>query len=111
MPGWTAAKRPAPTLLRPLPLELTQSNPVAILVTGLSVSVTADPEGCDSAQNLELTQSNVSGQVPLGIPAGGSARVPSQGIQAPTIELRNLSVNQDACQNARFPLAFTGTAR
>lgn len=94
-----------------LPLKLTNPNPVPIVVTRLRVAVRSDPRGCDSAQNLELTQSSATGSNPLRIPAGGSVRVPSQGVLAPTIRLRNLPVNQDACQDAQFPLAFSGVAR
>jgi hypothetical protein len=94
-----------------LPLRLTNPNPVAIAVIRLSVAVRSDPRGCDSAQNLELTPSSASSSHPLRIPAGGSVRVPSQGVLAPTIRLRNLPVNQDACQDAQFPLAFSGVAR
>ncbi len=94
-----------------LPLRIENPNPVPILITSLQVTTTADPQGCMSAQNLVLTQSNASSAMPLKIKAGGSASVPSAGVSAPTIQLRELAVNQDACQNAQFPLAFSGKAR
>jgi hypothetical protein len=72
--------------------------------------VTGDPEGCDSADNLELTQSSASSSAPLRIPARGSVSLPAQGVSAPSIRLRELPVNQDACQRAHFPLAFSGEA-
>jgi hypothetical protein len=94
-----------------LPLAVQNPNPAPILVTGLRVSVSADPAGCASADNLALTQSNASSSSPLKVPAGGSARLPARGVLPPTIQLRDLPVNQDACKNARFPLEFTGSAR
>ena len=45
------------------------------------------------------------------MPAGGSFRLPAQGVTTPSIQLRDLPVNQDACKNARFALEFTGSAR
>jgi hypothetical protein len=94
-----------------LPLTVQNPNPAPILVTGLRVSVGADPAGCASADNLDLGQSNASPSAPLEVPAGGSVRLPAHGVLPPTIQLRDLPVNQDACKNARFPLEFTGSAR
>ncbi len=94
-----------------LPLMVTNPNPVPIFVTGLRVSVTADPVGCASAENLTLGQSSASSASPIAVPAGGSVSVPSPGVSAPTIQLRDLPVNQDACRNVHFPLEFSGSAR
>jgi hypothetical protein len=94
-----------------LPLTVSNPNPAPILVTGLRVSVAADPPGCAGADNLALGQSSASSSSPLEVPAGGSVRLPARGVSAPTIQLRDLPVNQDACKNARFPLEFTGIAR
>jgi hypothetical protein len=94
-----------------LPLTVRNPNSAPIRVTALRVSVAADPPGCASADNLALGQSNASHSLPLKVPAGGSVRLPAQGVLPPTIQLRDLPVNQDACKNARFPLEFTGSAR
>jgi hypothetical protein len=94
-----------------LPLTVQNPNSAPIRVTELRVSVAADPPGCASAENLALGQSNASRSLPLKVPAGGSIRLPAQGVLPPTIQLRDLPVNQDACQNARFPLEFGGSAR
>jgi len=94
-----------------LPLTIQNPNSAPVLVTGLRVSVSADPVGCASAENLSLTQSNVSASAPLKIPAGGAVRLPARDVLPPTIQLRDLPVNQDACKNAQFPLEFTGSAR
>lgn len=93
-----------------LPVLLRNPNPVPIQVTGLRVTVTADPPGCDSA-NLALTPAGATSRAPLRLPAGGSLSLPSTTAAAPTIALRDLPVNQDACQGAHFPLSFSGEAR
>ena len=89
---------------------LTNPNSAPILVTALRVGVAADPAGCPSAANLELIQSSASKKTPLQIPAGGAVRLPTKGVSAPAIALRDLPVNQDACQGVEFPLAFSGEA-
>ncbi len=95
----------------PLPLTISNPNPAPIHVTSLRVAATADPPGCGSDANLELTHSSVSSVAPLRVPAGGSVGLPAAGVSAPAIQLRDLPVNQDACQRAQFPLAFSGEAR
>jgi hypothetical protein len=94
-----------------LPVRIENPNPVSIFVTGLRVSATADPPGCGRAENLALAPASVSSAKPLRVPAGGSASLPAPGASPPMIQLRDLPVNQDACQGARFPLAFSGEAR
>ncbi len=96
----------------PLALPLTVQNPnsAPIFVTELRASVAADPVGCASAENLALNRSNASRSAPLKVPAGGSVHLPAHGVWPPTIQLRDLPINQDACKNARFPLQFTGSA-
>lgn len=94
-----------------LPLTITNPNPVPIFVTSLQVRATADPPGCGSAENLVLGGSSASSAAPIEVPASGSVSLPAPGASAPTIQLRDLPVSQDACQRAQFPLAFSGTAR
>jgi hypothetical protein len=94
-----------------LPLELSNPNPAPILITALRVTVTASPPGCASASNLELIPSNASPTKPVRVPAGGSVKLPATGVSPPALALRNLPVDQDACQGAQFPLAFSGSAR
>ena len=96
---------------QPLPLTIANPNPVPILVTNLQVRATSDPPGCGSAENLVLASSSASGANPIEVPAGGSVTLPAPGAAAPSIQLRDLPVNQDACQRSQFPLAFSGTAR
>jgi hypothetical protein len=93
-----------------VPVRIENPNPVRIYVTGLRVAVSADAPGCTAAENLALTAASVSAAAPLAVPAGGSVELPVRGAKAPTIQLRDLPVNQDACQDARFPLRFAGSA-
>jgi hypothetical protein len=93
-----------------LPLRLVNPNSVPIIVTSLTASVRRSPAGCPSSRNLELIPSSASSRRPLRIRALGSARVPGRRITAPSIRLRNLPVNQDACRHVRLPLLFTGSA-
>jgi hypothetical protein len=94
-----------------VPLVLKNPNPAPISVTALKVSVTADPAGCPSASNLELIPSSISPKAPLKIPAGGTVHLPAAAASAPALGFRELPVNQDACQGAQFPLAFSGEAQ
>jgi hypothetical protein len=94
-----------------LPLTITNPNPVPILVTSLQVRATADPPGCGSLENLVLSGSSTSSVAPIEVPAGGSVSLPAPSASAPSIQLRDLPVSQDACQRAQFPLTFFGTAR
>jgi hypothetical protein len=94
-----------------LPLVLSNPNPVPIFVTSLQVRATASPAGCASAANLILSGSSASDAAPIKVPAGGSVSLPAPGASAPAIQLRDLPVNQDACQRAQFPLTFSGKAR
>jgi hypothetical protein len=94
-----------------LPLTIANPNPVPIFVTSLQVRATADPAGCPSAENLILSGSSAAGPAPIKVPASGSVSLPAPGASAPSIQLRDLPVSQDACRRAQFPLAFSGTAR
>ncbi len=94
-----------------LPLAVTNPNPVPIFITSLRAIATTDPLGCTSAENLAIYRSSASSSQPLEVPARGSVSLPAQGISPPAIQLRNLPVNQDACQSAQFPLVFSGRAR
>lgn len=94
-----------------LPLTISNPNSVPIFVTNLSVATTASAPGCAGADNLLLSAAGISSATPLEVPAHGSIGLPATGVSAPTIQMRDLPVNQDACQGATFPLSFTGSAR
>jgi hypothetical protein len=97
----------------PAEIAVTVSNPnsVPIYVTSLTVSTGASPIGCPSADNLALAPSSTSKSAPLKVPARGSVSLPTRGFRSPSIQLRDLPFNQDACQSASFPLQFSGSAR
>jgi hypothetical protein len=93
-----------------IPLLVANPNSAPIVITRLRVGIAHDPAGCDSASNLKLAQPNVSLRRPLPVGAGKRVRLPTPKFLAPTIQLRNLPVNQDACQRATFRLTFSGSA-
>jgi hypothetical protein len=93
-----------------LPLDVHNPNSGPILVTSLAVAVANSPPGCASAENLRVRPSGASSSTPIRIAAGGTVTLPAQGVSAPTIQLVDLPVNQDACQDATFELSYHGTA-
>lgn len=95
---------------QPLPVLIFNPNPVPIEVTSLTVALAEDPPGCPGNPNFELTPASASPSAPLTVPASGSVSLPSATVSAPTIALRNLPVNQNACQGARVQLALSGEA-
>lgn len=96
---------------QPIPVRIVNPNAVAVTVTSLTVAVSADPPGCPANPNLELGASSLSPTTPVVLPAGGELTLPSGPISAPTIALRELPFNQDACQGASFPLRFDAEGR
>jgi hypothetical protein len=93
-----------------IPVTLRNPHSTAIFVTSLIAVATGGSANCDSATNIRLAQSDASGAKPIEIPAKGAVTLPAQGVSAPTIELLNLAVNQDACRNEAFPLRLTISA-
>jgi hypothetical protein len=95
----------------PLPIRVVISNPnpVPIVLTALRVAASGGAAGCDPAANVALTAPNLSKVQPR-IPANGTLTLPSPDVAAPTIALRELGVDQDACQGASFDLSFSGSA-
>jgi len=94
---------------QPLPVRVGNPNPVPIEVTGLTVAVAPDPPGCPADPNFAVTPAALTPSAPLGVPAGGSAEVPPA--TAPTLALRELPSDQNACQGATLHLVFSGEAR
>jgi len=92
-----------------LAVKVSNPNDVPVEVTSLTVELPAGPPSCPE-NSFELTPSSASAASPLAIPAGGSVSLPSDEISAPAIGMRNLPVNQDACQGARLQLVFSGEA-
>jgi hypothetical protein len=95
---------------QPLPVRVVNPNSVPIEVTSLTVEIAEDPPGCPGNPNFELIPASLSPSAPLTVPASGSASLPSATVSAPAIALRNLPVNQNACQGTQVRLAFSGQA-
>jgi hypothetical protein len=95
-----------------LALRVANPNNVPILVTSLTVTIQSGSTkaGCDGPRNLQATQSNVSETNALTVPANGSVTLPSGGVSAPQVLMRNLSTNQDACMGAVFSFAYSGSS-
>ena len=102
----------APGVSQTLAIIVTNPNGVAIEVTSLSTTVAAGSSkpGCDGPANLQLTQSSVSSSNPLAIPANGSVSLPAGSVSAPSVLMRDLPTNQDACKGASFTFAYSGSA-
>lgn len=95
-----------------LSVTVTNPNGEAILVESLTVTIQpgSSKPGCDGPANLQIAQSDVSAANPLTVPANGSVTLPSGGVSAPQVTMRNLATNQDACKGATFSFAYAGSA-
>jgi hypothetical protein len=96
---------------QPLALRVTNPNPVPIEVTSLTFSFAVDPPGCPTAENFIVVPSGASAATPLRIAAETSLELPQQGITPPLIAMRELPVNQNACQGATLELSLEGEAQ
>jgi len=94
-----------------LPVRIVNPNPAPVEVTGLTVFVSPDAPGCAGDPNFAVTPSSLSPAAPLTIPAGDAASLPNAGATAPTLALRELPVDQNACQGTDVHLYFSGEAR
>jgi len=94
-----------------LAVRITNPNPAPIEVTSLTVAVTLEPLACPADPNFEVTPSSLSPAAPLTVPAGGTASLPTAIATAPTVAMRELPVDQNACQGATVHLDFSGEAR
>ncbi len=107
--------------VRPKPLALVLSNPnsQSIDITDLTVAASRPSDSACGSDNYAVAQ--FSGSYPLRLP-GGASGVPLTDLvqadgtkvattQLPTLTMRNLDRNQDACKGQAVTLTFTGTAR
>jgi len=94
-----------------LPVRIGNPNPAPIEVTSLRVTVTPKAPGCSDDPNFAVTPSNLSPAVPLVVPAGDSVSLPNGAASAPTVAMRELPGDQNACQGATVRLDFSGEAR
>jgi hypothetical protein len=93
----------------PIRVVITNPNSKTITIESLRVTASGGSPGCNPAKNLALTAPDL-GNVTLRIPAHGTLTLPNASVPAPTIALIESGVNQDACQNAKFDLSFSGSA-
>jgi hypothetical protein len=95
-----------------LAVRVTNPNGEAILVESIVVTVQpgSSKPGCDGPANLQVAASNVTAANPLTVPANGSVTLPSGGVSAPRVTMKNLATNQDACKGAIFSFAYSGSA-
>jgi hypothetical protein len=98
---------PAQALL----VRITNPNPAPIEVTSLTVAAAPEPSACPADPNFEVTPSSLSPASPLTVPAGGSASLPTATATAPAVAMRELPIDQNACQGATVHLDFSGEAR
>jgi hypothetical protein len=96
---------------QPLPVRISNPNPAPIEVTSLTVAVTPKASACPADPNFEVTPSSLSPAAPLTVPAGGSASLPTATATAPAVAMRDLPIDQNACQGATVHLDFSGEAR
>jgi hypothetical protein len=96
---------------RQLPLRIHNPNPAPIEVTSLTVSVAPEAPGCAADPNFAVVPASLSAEAPLTVPAEGATSLPSEGATAPSVALRELSTDQNACQGATLRLDFSGEAR
>jgi hypothetical protein len=94
-----------------LPVRISNPNPAPIEVTGLTVAVVPEPSACPGDLNFEVVPASLSPAAPLIVPAGGSATLPTATASAPAVAMRELPVDQNACQGATVHLDFSGEAR
>jgi hypothetical protein len=95
---------------QPLPVRIANPNPAPIEVTSLTVAVTPEPSTCPAAPNFEVIPSSLSPEAPLTVPARGSVSLPTATATAPAVAMRELPINQNACQGATVHLDFSGEA-
>lgn len=100
----------APGASNPLALVIRNPNPVEIYVTAVRAAVSGGGSSCSASENISIVQSDASASTPIAVPPHAAVKLPAQGVSAPSIELRDLPVDQDACANASFSLSYSGSA-
>ena len=93
-----------------LPVQIRNPNPAAIEVTALTFSVVPEAPNC-AAANFAVSAASLTPATPLTVPAEAAANLPSSTATAPTLALRDLPVDQNACQGTAVHLQFSGEAR
>jgi hypothetical protein len=99
--------------IAPQVLNLTITNPYSFTmkVTSVTVSMTSTTKStCIATTNYKVTQYTGSG---FSVGAGITETMTKAGVltsELPTVQMVDLSTNQDACQGATLNLAYSGTA-
>jgi hypothetical protein len=106
----------APGVGQALNLTLTNSNPTALAVTNLTVTIQsvtkASSVGSCSTADYAVTQ--YSGPYPLSVPKNGSASLASLNVpqsQWPQVRMLDTASNQDGCKGATLTLAYSGSGQ
>lgn len=92
-----------------IPVEIYNPNGFDLDVNQITVSVMSSPPGCPASTNIQLQQSPISSSNKVTVPKRSTRTLPP-ALQ-PRIQLKNLPVNQDACQNKEFKLLYGGKAK
>ncbi|HEY4019999.1 MAG TPA: hypothetical protein VGM75_15010 [Pseudonocardiaceae bacterium] len=95
---------------RPLNLTLINPNNQKLSITNLAVTVSGT-SSCGPA-NFAVTQ--YSGSYPLNLAANQTATLTQLGVPTsalPTVGMRDLSTNQDACKGVTVNLVYSGTGQ
>lgn len=102
----------APGVTGRLNLALTNPNNQPISVTNLAVSLTGTSKASCTPSNFAVGQ--FSGSYPLTVPANTTRTLSQLGVPQsgwPTVTMKDLPVNQDACKSTTLALSYTGTGQ
>jgi hypothetical protein len=96
---------------QPLPVTVVNPNSAPVFVTSLTFAIESEEPGCDAETNFEAIPAGVSSELPLKVPANGSALLAAaSSIAPPQIAMRELPSSQDVCQGATLQLDFEAQA-
>jgi hypothetical protein len=90
---------------RPVAVRVSNPNPEPIEITGLRVSISGSPNGCDAAANFRTRGSASTFSVPA-----GAVAYPVPRVSLPQILLVDGPTDQSRCKGQTFNLSFSGEA-
>lgn len=97
----------APGITRPVVLTVRNTGATPARITSASIRIGDASSGCNTGESMRVTNYISS--------AAGAAQyliAPSQAVRIPLkISMLDLTTNQNACKNTRFPLTFQATAQ
>ncbi len=107
----------APGVSSTLVLSVDNPQAVAMTVTRLTVTVTADPAGCSAVGNLTLNGSSFSGNPPAVTISGsplpqlvGKKTGSTDGSATISLPIAAARTSGNSCQTASFPFSYNATA-